>query len=192
MFNVCRVFHRYKNLDELHLEDIGEFILTRRIKFKELKTLVSVLLTGDVTLTENNDELLMLLRYGYERISNEADALKLFTTENPSERIVRNGPGGLFVRMPKTPEYEEDELDLDEELCFAVARYMCSFVSTGKPQIHTAEATKIINSYNQKVQTFFETLERNENLKNGITVSGDIDSPRYESTVDPYTNVYKG
>ncbi|MCK5848725.1 MAG: hypothetical protein KAH01_05960 [Caldisericia bacterium] len=130
--------------------------------FKDLKSLVNVLLTGDVVLTENNDELMMLLRYGFERISNEADALKLFTVEEPNQRIVRNGPGGLFVRMPNVPEFEEDELDLDEELCFAVARHMCAFVSTSKSKEHTAEAMKIINSYNQKVTTFFENLVREE------------------------------
>ena len=134
--------------------------------FKDFKSLTSVLLTGDVVLTNNDDELLMLLRYSFERVANEADALKLFTSHNPNERIVRNGPGGLFVRMPKTPEYEEDEIDLDEELCFAAARYICSFVSTTKAQLHIQEAGKIINSYNQKVQTFFETLEREDNKKN--------------------------
>ena len=129
--------------------------------YKDLKHLVNVLLIGDVTLTQDDDELLVLLRYAFERVANEADALKLFTTENPNERIVRNGPGKLFVRMPKVPEYEEDELDVDEELCFAVARFMCSFVSTAKVDLHLREGSKIINSYNQKVQTFFETLEAN-------------------------------
>jgi len=129
--------------------------------YKDLKHLVNVLLIGDVTLTQDDDELLVLLRYAFERVANEADALKLFTTENPNERIVRNGPGKLFVRMPKVPEYEEDELDVDEELCFAVARFMCSFVSTSKVDLHLREGSKIINSYNQKVQTFFETLEAN-------------------------------
>ncbi len=132
--------------------------------YKDLKFLVGALLTGDVVIPDNDDELMMLLRYGFERIANEADALKLFTTEDPNQRIVRNGPGGLYVRMPKIPEFEEDELDLDEELCFAVARYICSFISSSKSSLHIQEASKIINSYNQKVQTFFETLDR-ENRK---------------------------
>ena len=127
--------------------------------YKDLKHLVNVLLTGDVTLTQNDDEIIVLLRYAFERVANEADALKLFTTEDPNERIVRNGPGKLFVRMPKVPEFEEDEIDVDEELCFAVARFICSFISTQKVDLHLREASKIINSYNQKVQTFFETLE---------------------------------
>ena len=128
--------------------------------FKDLKHLVGALLTGDVVIPEDDQELMMLLRYAFERIANESDALKLFTVEDPNQRIVRNGPGGLFIRMPKVPEFEEDELDLDEELCFAVARYMCSFVSAEKAQLHAQEANKIINSYNQKVQTFLETLDR--------------------------------
>ncbi len=131
--------------------------------YKDLKFLVKALLTGDVVIPDDDDELMMLLRYGFERIANEADALKLFTVEDPNQRIVRNGPGGLYVRMPKIPEFEEDELDLDEELCFAVARYICSFISAEKAQLHIQEANKIINSYNQKVQTFFETLDRKNN-----------------------------
>jgi hypothetical protein len=127
--------------------------------YRDFKHLVEALLIGDTTLTKNDDEILVLLRYAYERIANEADAMKLFTTESPNERIVRNGPGGLYVRMPSVPEYEEDELDIDEELCFAAARFVCSFVSMQKVELHIMEASKIINSYNQKVQTFFETLE---------------------------------
>ena len=129
--------------------------------YKDLKHLVNVLLTGDVTLTKKDEEVIVLLRYAFERVANEADALKLFTTEDPNERIVRNGPGNLFIRMPKVPEYEEDEIDVDEELCFAVARFICSFISTEKVDLHLREASRIINSYNQKVQTFFETLEAN-------------------------------
>ena len=130
--------------------------------YKDFKHLVEALLIGDVTLTKNDEEILMLLRYAFERIANEADALKLFTTENPDEQIVRNGPGRLFVRMPRIPEMEDEELDLDEELCFAAARYVCSFISKEKIDIHLREASRIINSYNQKVQTFFETLEANQ------------------------------
>jgi len=141
--------------------------------FKDFKHLVEALLIGDVTLTKNNNEIIVLLRYAFERISNEADALKLFTINSPDERIIRNGPGNIFVRYPSVPEYEDDELDLDEELCFAAARYVCSFVSTVKTDIHIREASKIINSYNQKVQTFLENIENdNWNLEAEISPSG--------------------
>jgi hypothetical protein len=142
--------------------------------YRDFKHLVEALLIGDVTLTENDEEILVLLRYAYERIANEADALKLFTTENPNEQIVRNGPGKLFVRMPKVPEFEDDELDIDEELCFAAARFICSFVSTAKVDLHLREASKIINSYNQKVQTFFETLEANQSFPESNDTSDSV------------------
>ena len=129
--------------------------------YKDFRHLCEALLIGDVTLTKNDDELLVLLRYAFERIANEADALKLFSTENPNERIVRNGPGKMYIRMPRIPEDEDEELDIDEELCFAAARFVCSFVSTVKVDLHLREASKIIRSYNQKVQAFFETMEQN-------------------------------
>lgn len=127
--------------------------------FKDFKHLTQALLIGDVALTENNNEIIVLLRYAYERIANEADALKLFTINSPDEKIIRNGPGNIFVRYPKIPEYEEDELDIDEELCFAASRYVCSFVSSTKTDLHIREASRIINSYNQKVQTFLENTQ---------------------------------
>lgn len=126
---------------------------------KRFKHLVNALLIGDTVLTDNGEELLALLGYAFERISNNADALKLFTTDIVDERIIRNGPGNTFIRLPRLPEYEEDELDIDEELCYAAARYVCSFISKEKVMLHIQEAEKVINSYNQKVQAFLENVE---------------------------------
>jgi hypothetical protein len=128
------------------------------VTFKEIKSLTSALLIGDNVLTKKDEEVIVLLKYAYNRVANEADALKLFTTNSNEDRIIRSGPGNLFVRMPEMPTQDEDELDIDEELAFAAARYMASFVSRERPGMHLAEAQRIINSYNQKVQVFFENL----------------------------------
>lgn len=129
--------------------------------YARFKSLTRALLIGDVELTSDNDEFIGLLSYSFERISNDADAMKLLAEKDTSRRIVRNGPGGLFVRMPELPEHENDELDIDEELCYAASRFICSFVSQGRSAEHINEASKIINSYNQKVQAFLESLEAN-------------------------------
>jgi hypothetical protein len=129
--------------------------------YKEFKTLTKALLIGDVNLTSDDAEIMMLLEYAFQRIADEADALKLLTEPNPDEQIIRNGPGLLYIRMPKLPEFEDDELDLDNELCFAAARFVCSFVSKDKISLHITEASNIIRSYNQKVQSFLESLEAN-------------------------------
>jgi hypothetical protein len=126
--------------------------------YGELKALVNALLIGDSVFTKKPEEQLVLLKYAYQRIANEADAMKLFTVNKDEEKIIRNGPGRLFVRMPELPEKDIDELDIDEELCYAAARFIASFVSQARPELHENEARKIINLYNQKVQTFLETL----------------------------------
>ena len=133
--------------------------------FKRLKSLTNALLIGDNNLTKNNDEVLGLLSYAYSRVANEADALKLLTANSNEDMIIRNGIGNLYIRMPKLPENDNDELDIDEELCYAVARFMASFVSKQKFQIHELEAQRIIQSYNHKVSTFIEKLEQDGVLK---------------------------
>lgn len=128
-----------------------------------LKSLTKALLTGDHVLTNNEDELLALLSYAYDKIATEADALKLFTSDK-SARIQRLGPGNNFVRMPNMPETDSDELDIDHELCFPTSRYIASFISKDKGGIHVNEAQGLIRAYNTKVQAYIEALEADGKL----------------------------
>lgn len=128
--------------------------------YGRLKSLVRALLIGDSTLTKDETEQLVLLEYAYDRIANEADALKLFTTNIEEYRILRQGPGRQFVRRPDLPSIDNDELDIDHELSFVAARFIASFVSREKMAFHENEAQKLIRMYNAKVTTYFETLEQ--------------------------------
>ena len=133
--------------------------------YSNLKYLVKALLVGDNVLTKDNNEVLVLLSYAYDKIANEADALKLFTAVTEDKQIIRQGPGSLFVRMPNLPEEDSDELDIDDELCYAAARFMCSFVSREKGGIHVKEAQSLIRTYNHKVQVFFENMDQYGDLE---------------------------
>ena len=128
--------------------------------YGRLKHLTRALLIGDNALTKNEDEVLALLAYAYDIIANQADALKLFIIDRSSEKLLRQGPGKLFVRKPYLPVEDTDELDVDDELGFVAARLISSFVSREKGGIHLHEAEKLIRSYNQKVQTFFENYDQ--------------------------------
>ena len=133
--------------------------------YGKLKTLVSALLIGDHNLTTEGDQVLMLLDYAFDRVANEADAISLMTTEPESYTIIRNGPGNLYIRKPRLPANDDSELDIDSELIYAVARFMCSFISREKMTFHEREAQKIINRYNQKVQAFFERYDQYGDLE---------------------------
>ena len=132
--------------------------------YGNLKYLVKALLIGDNTLTKDNNEVLVLLAYAFDKIANQADALKLFTASSDHNQILRQGPGKMFVRKPNLPEDDSDILDVDDELCFVAARYICSFVSREKGGIHVNEAMALIRSYNQKVQVFFENMAQDGEL----------------------------
>ena len=133
--------------------------------YGNLKNLVRSLLIGDNTLTKSEDEILVLLEYAYDKVANEADALKLFTTDVAANQILRAGPGRQFLRKPALPTDDTDELDIDSDLSYAVARFMCSFVSREKMMFHDNEAMKIIRAYNNKVTTYFENLEQYGDLQ---------------------------
>ena len=132
--------------------------------YGNFKYLVKALMIGDNTLTQDNNEVLVLLQYAYDKVANESDALKLFTAVSVDKGIIRQGPGNLFVRMPLLPENDSDELDVDDELCFAAARFVCSFISRDKGGIHVNEAHHLIRMYNNKVQAFFENFDQDGNL----------------------------
>ena len=126
--------------------------------YGNLKYLCKALLIGDNVLTKDNNEVLVLLSYAFDKIANETDALKLFTASTVDEQILRQGPGGIFVRKPVLPEDDADELDIDDELSYVAARYICSFVSREKGGIHVNEAMTLIRAYNHKVESFLEKL----------------------------------
>lgn len=127
--------------------------------YGRVKSITKALLISDNVLTKDADELLGLLEYAFQFVSNKAEALHLLTM-NKDAYINRLAAGDWLSRKPELPTADSDELDIDHELCFAVARYMASLVSKLKPQIHEAEAIKIINDYNSKVYQIMEVARQ--------------------------------
>ena len=71
-----------------------------------LKALTRALLVGDNQLPENDEQIIALLGYAYDKIATHADALRLFTS-NKDFNILRKGPGNVYVRKPKLPKNNE-------------------------------------------------------------------------------------
>lgn len=126
--------------------------------FEQLISLTNGLLTGDIQLPSDNKEVFMLYKMAIMNISKMADALRLYT-DDPTARITRVGISGAFIRKPKDPEHFDDEIDLDEDLCFAVGHYMASLVSKRNSDRFLNEARKIVNLYNQEVEAFISNAE---------------------------------
>lgn len=128
------------------------------------------LLVGDNAIPADPEVQLALFSYASDKVANEADALKLFTASK-SDGIVRNGPGNSFVRemnMPTVTNGKVSEsfiIDLDDELCYPLARYFVSFITKEKMAYHVAEAENLIRIYNSKVESYMARLKQVEGYK---------------------------
>ena len=91
-------------------------------------------------------------------ISERAESLHLLTL-NKAEIIQRMATGSYMIRKPELPENDDDEIDIDEDLCFALARYTASLISKEKVQLHEEKAEDIIMKYNQKVYQILEKIK---------------------------------
>ncbi len=125
---------------------------------KRLKATTNGLLTADNVLTEDPEALLGLLEMAFSDVTAHADALHLMTL-NRNGDIFRLAQGKYVVRVPELPATDEDELDIDNELCFALARFMASYMSDKKSSIHFAEAKRLITNYNSKIFEILETIK---------------------------------
>lgn len=127
--------------------------------YARLKKLTSALLTGDNRIPKDAEEVQELVRYGLYKVAEKAEALKLLTA-NSDEEILRMGPGSVYVRMPEIPDTDTDELDIDEDLMFALATYVASFISRDRKSEFERRADKLIILYNIKVNAFIEQKEK--------------------------------
>jgi len=104
----------------------------------------------------DEEQMLAALEMAYIELASKASALKLLTAEITSNDVIRQGPGGTYLRMPTLPTKDTDQLDIDNELCPAVARIIASYLSREKGKLHQQEASKILSAYESKVRVFLE------------------------------------
>lgn len=114
-----------------------------------LKDITKGLLIGDNTLPNDDEVLIGLFSYALMTVATEADSLHLMTL-NTSADILRLAQGDYLIRKPAIPAFNTDMVDIDDELVFAVARYVASYLSKEKGGIHVNAAKRIILDYNAK------------------------------------------
>ena len=130
------------------------------MRWKELQILVESIIGGDHVLVKDSAKRLALLNYALHEVANRATTLRLLT-DNTDEHIIRQAREGTFIREAVLPENDEEVVDIDTGLCFAVARYMASFISKEDKTIlrHEYKASQIILKYNSKVESFLNSEE---------------------------------
>ena len=123
-----------------------------------LKSLTSGLLTGDNVLPKDEAALQGLVQYALTTVAMQADSLHLMTLSTTAD-VLRLAQGDYLIRMPVAPVFDEDLIDIDEELTFAIARYIASFVSRDKGGIHVQAANRIILDYNAKTYEITDQMQ---------------------------------
>ena len=122
------------------------------------KSLTTGLLTSDNVLPDDPDVLKELVSYALTTTAMKADSLHLMTLSTTSD-VLRLAQGDYLIRRPATPTLDEDIMDIDEELIFAVSRYVASYVSITKGGIHVQAADRIILDYNAKTWEITEQMQ---------------------------------
>lgn len=127
--------------------------------YGSLKNLTTGLLIGDNILPKDDAIVKALLMYAFNMIADKAEALHLLTLSKTDD-IYRFATGEFLMRLPKLPENDEDELDIDEELCYVAARYIAAMISKERAEIHQQFGDDGILKYNGKVYQILETLTK--------------------------------
>lgn len=110
---------------------------------------------GDVSIPESEDSNAMFRSLVDEeslRIANRYNVLSLITKDK-SFRVIRALGGGLYVRMPKASTTDIEELDIDNELSFAVANRVAARLAREdkNKRFFDREASRIIKDYSFKL-----------------------------------------
>ena len=132
--------------------------------YGELLSLCQVFLGGDYSLPKDDDKKLIALKSAYYFAADHCTALKLLTG-NKDTAIIRMGPGNSYVRMPNLPRDVTDKLDIDSELCPAIARVIAHYVAKdiNMKEYHKNEALELFRRYEAKVTECMEDMN-NEGL----------------------------
>ena len=138
--------------------------------YKLFKAITTGLLTGDNVLPQSPDVMTGLMQYALTTVATQADSLHLMTLSTTVD-VLRLAQGDYLIRMPVPPVNDTDLLDIDDELAFAVARYLASYVSKEKGGIHVQAADRIIKDYNAKTYEITEQMQTEALAANVIDLS---------------------
>ncbi len=142
--------------------------------YQFLRNITSGLLIGDTKLPDN-EVLAGLVAYALTTVATTADSLHLMTLSTEAD-VLRLAQGDYLIRRPVPPVFLEDTIDMDEELCFAVARLIAGMLSKEKGGMHTSIAQRIILDYNAKVYEITEQMQQ-EAAYEGLPSDGSVTFP---------------
>lgn len=132
--------------------------------YKELKLTTKAFLANDFQLPQDDELVKALLKMAYKYIANKCQVLNLQTLDK-SANITRLGRGNMLVRLPELPEFDNDELDIDDDLGYAACNLIASYMSEKRDAMFQSRAEEIMRDYNAKVDELIETYTVNSGVE---------------------------
>lgn len=121
--------------------------------YDELKTHIDTLLKSrrDVKLPNSDAEIIPLVEESMLNIANRYKVLKLLT-QSENFKVLRALGDGWYIKNPKTPKVG-DKLDMDSELCMAVANFTAASLSANEHNrnIWNKKARRMVKDYAFKI-----------------------------------------
>ena len=132
--------------------------------YKELKLTTKAFLANDFQLPQDDELVKALLKMAYKYIANKCQVLNLQTLDK-SANITRLGRGDMLVRLPELPEFDNDELDIDDDLGYSACNLIASYMSEKRAAMFQFRAEEIMRDYNAKVDELIETYASNAGVE---------------------------
>lgn len=85
-------------------------------------------------------------------IANRSIVLSLLT-DNADDNVLRKISTGRFIKTPRKPVNEDDNVELDDELAYAASNMVAAYVAREDMNVayYTSRADGIISSYDFKI-----------------------------------------
>ena len=87
----------------------------------------------------------------YEEMISLANRQKVLSlvTKSADARVLRSLGGGDYIRMPKEPRTENDKIDMDEELMYALSNFVAASVAAENVNIalYHKKGSRLVKDY---------------------------------------------
>ena len=140
------------------------------MKYRELKHLIDVILTGDMAVPDDDAFILAGLRYSLEVVAMNCEPARLSFSKEEVEAFVEPREVVRFdlntdrtICRAKIPQNDDDEIDMDEGLCFPTARLVASLFSSEKGEYHRQLAMEELKMYTKGQESMRAMELNNEN-----------------------------
>ncbi|MCK5111067.1 MAG: hypothetical protein KAQ94_06055 [Arcobacteraceae bacterium] len=121
------------------------------MKYEDFKKHLTVIVGGDRPLPKDNNDLKTIILQCLREVAAKCEPLSLMTRDMENDILQSmESEDGLYIRVPKLSMENDDVMDMDETLVYAVSYLTASKLSKHKKDDNEDDAKAIMTDYNWK------------------------------------------